>query len=60
KKTIFLVITAIEGIKKAINLIYVNIRTEYIFNQITNYILNQDNYAEFSKNFNLILNLSND
>ena len=60
KNTIFLVITAIEGIKKAINLINGKIRTEYIFNQITNYILNQDNYAEFSKNINLILNLSND
>ncbi|RKF62626.1 putative cox1 intron-2 37.2 kDa protein, partial [Golovinomyces cichoracearum] len=41
KNTIFLVITAREGIKKAINLI-------------------NDNYAEFSKNINLILNLSND
>ena len=60
KNTIFLVITAREGIKKAINLINGKIRTEYIFNQITNYILNQDNYAEFSKNFNFILNLSND
>src|SRR5699024_10330777 len=55
-----LVITDREGNKKAINLINGKIRTEYIFNQITNNILNQDNYAEFSKNINLILNLSND
>ena len=59
KNAFILVVAAREGIKKVINLINGKIRTENKFNQITNNILNHDNYAEFSKTISLKLNLSN-
>jgi hypothetical protein len=59
KNAFILVVTAREGIEKVINLINGKIRTENKFYQITNYILNHDNYAEFSKKISLKLNLSN-
>ena len=48
KNAIILVVAAREGIKKVINLINGKIRTENKFNQITNNILNHDNYVEFN------------
>lgn len=59
KNAIILVVAAREGIKKVINLINGKIRTENKFNQITNNILNHDNYVEFNKKIGLNLNLSN-
>jgi hypothetical protein len=57
KNAILLIVTAREGIKKVINLINGKIRTENKFIQITNNILNHDNYVEFNKKIGL--NLSN-
>lgn len=59
KNAFILVVTAREGIEKVINLINGKIRTENKFYQITNNILNHENYAEFSKKISLKLNLSN-
>ena len=58
KNAFILVVAAREGIEKVINLINGKIRTESKFNQITNNILNHDNYAEFRKKISLKLNLS--
>ena len=59
KNAFILVLAARKGMEKVINLINGKIRTESKFNQITNNILNHDNYAEFSKKISLKLNLSN-
>ena len=49
KNALILVIAARKGMEKVINLINGKIRTENKFNQITNNILNDENYAEFRK-----------
>lgn len=51
-----LVVESKQGIEKVINLINGKIRTKIISHQITDYILNHINYAEFSKNITLELN----
>lgn len=64
KNAIILVIAARKGMEKVINLINGKIRTENKFNQITNNILNNENYAEFIKKIRrappLKLNLDRD
>ena len=60
KNAFLLVIASRKGLEKVINLINGKIRTENKFNQITNNILNHDNYAEFRKKFSLKLNLERD
>jgi hypothetical protein len=57
KNALLLIIAARKGLEKVINLINGKIRTENKFNQITNNILNHENYAEFSKKISLKLNL---
>jgi hypothetical protein len=47
-------------LEKVINLINGKIRTEKKFHQITNNILNHDNYAEFRKKISLKLNSDKD
>lgn len=59
KNAFILIVSTKKGIEKVINLINGKIRTENKLNQITNNILNNDNYAEFSKKTSLKLNLSN-
>lgn len=65
KNALILVIAARKGMEKVINLINGKIRTENKFNQITNNILNNENYAEFRKKiswpskFNLDKDLKN-
>ena len=62
KNAFILVIAARKGLEKVINLINGKIRTENKFNQITNNILNHDNYTEFRKKINGLrpLNLEKD
>lgn len=60
KNAIILVIAAIKGMEKVINLINGKIRTENKFNQITNNILNNENYAEFRQKISFKLNLDRD
>ena len=60
KNAFLLVIAARKGLEKVINLINGKIRTENKFNQITNNILNHDNYAEFRKKISLKLNPDKD
>jgi hypothetical protein len=60
KNAFLLVIAAIKGLEKVINLINGKIRTAKKFNQITNNILNHDNYAEFRKKISLKLNSDKD
>lgn len=64
KNAIILVIAARKGMEKVINLINGKIRTENKFNQITNNILNNENYAEVRKKIRrappLKLNLDRD
>lgn len=60
KNAFLLVIAARKGLEKVINLINGKIRTENKFNQITNNILNHDNYAEFRKKISLKLNSDKD
>lgn len=60
KNAIILVIAARKGMEKVINLINGKIRTENKFNQITNNILNNENYAEFRKKISFKLNLDRD
>jgi hypothetical protein len=60
KNAFILVIAARKGLEKVINLINGKIRTENKFNQITNNILNHDNYAEFRKTISLNLNSNKD
>jgi len=57
KNALLLIIASRKGLEKVINLINGKIRTENKFNQITNNILNHENYAEFSKKISLKLNL---
>lgn len=57
KNAFVLIIAARKGLEKVINLINGKIRTKNKFNQITNNILNHDNYAELKKKINLKLNL---
>lgn len=57
KNAFVLVVAGRKGIEKVINLINGKIRTKNRFNQITNNILNHENFAELSKKFSL--NLSN-
>jgi intein/homing endonuclease len=58
KNAFLLVLSSRKGLEKVINLINGKIRTENIFNQIKNNILNHQNFAEFSQkiNFNFKLN----
>lgn len=60
KNVFLLVIVAKKGLEKVINLINGKIRRESILYQITNNILNRDNYAELRKNISLNLNLDKD
>lgn len=60
KNAFLLVIAAIKGLEKVINLINGKIRTENKFNQIANNILNHDNYAEYRKAISLKLNSNKD
>ncbi len=60
KNAFLLVIVAKKGLEKVINLINGKIRTESKLYQITNNILNRDNYAELRKNISLKLNLDKD
>ena len=60
KNAFLLVIAARKGLEKVINLINGKIRTETKFNQITNNILNHDNYAELKKTISLKLNTNKD
>lgn len=60
KNAIILVIAARKGMEKVINLINGKIRTENKLNQITNNILNNENYAEFRKKISFKLNLDRD
>ena len=60
KNAIILVIAARKGMEKVINLINGKIRTENKFHQITNNILNNENYAEFRKKISFKLNLDRD
>jgi hypothetical protein len=57
KNAFLLIITVKKGIEKVINLINGKIRTVKIFDQINN-ILNSVTYSEFSKEFNLKLNVN--
>ena len=57
KNAFLLIIAAKKGLEKVINLINGKIRTENKFNQITNNILNHDNYTELRKKISLKLNL---
>lgn len=58
KKAILLIVSNKKGLERIITIINGKIRTENKFNQITNNILNHDNYREFSKTVNLKLDLS--
>ena len=60
KNAYLLVIANREGLEKIINLINGKIRTENKFNQITNNILNHDNYSDLRKKINFKLNLEKD
>ena len=60
KNAYILVIANREGLEKIINLINGKIRTENKFNQITNNILNHDNYSDLRKKINFKLNLDKD
>jgi hypothetical protein len=60
KNAYLLVIANREGLEKIINLINGKIRTENKFNQITNNILNHDNYSDLRKKNNFKLNLDKD
>jgi len=60
KNAFILVIAARKGLLKVINLINGKIRTESKFYQITNNILSNHNYIEFSKIVNFKLNLNKD
>ena len=60
KNAFLLIIAAKEGLKKVITLINGKIRTDNKLNQITNNILNHNNFYEFSKTINLKLNLDKD
>lgn len=60
KKAILLIVSAIKGMEKVINLINGKIRTENKFYQISNNILSNNNYLDFAKTLNLKLNLNND
>lgn len=60
KNAFILVIAARKGLLKVINLINGKIRTESKFYQITNNILSNHNYIEYSKIVNFKLNLNKD
>ena len=60
KNAFILIVAAKDGIKKVINLINGKFRIENKFNQITNNILNQHNYADFNKKISLKLNITDD
>ena len=60
KNAFILVIAARKGLLKVINLINGKIRTESKFYQITNNILSNHNYVEYSKIVNFKLNLNKD
>lgn len=60
KNAYLLVIANREGLVNIINLINGKIRTENKFNQITNNILNHDNYSDLRKKINFKLNLDKD
>ena len=60
KKAIILVIAAIKGIEKVIELINGKIRTENKLNQINNNILNHKKYVQFKKTITFCKNSSKD
>ena len=60
KNAFILVLAARKGMEKVINLINGKIRTESKFNQITNNILNHDNFAEFRKTIDFKFNSKKD
>ena len=60
KNAFILVIAAIKGLEKVINLINCKIRTENKFNQIINNILNNNKFSEFNKTICLKLNTNKD
>jgi len=59
KNAFLLVIASKKGLEKVIDLINGKFRTENKFNQITNNILNHNNYIDFRKNLNFKINLDN-
>jgi hypothetical protein len=60
KNAFILIIAAIKGIEKIINLINGKIRTENKYNQINNNILNHSNFTEFGKSLSFMLNIDKD
>jgi hypothetical protein len=56
KNGFLLVVASKKGLERVIDLINGKIRTENKFNQITNNILNHNNYIEFRKRLSLKLN----
>jgi len=60
KNAFILVIASRKGLEKVINLINGKIRTESKFDQITDNILSNHNYIEYSKIVNFKLNLNKD
>ena len=58
KNALLFIVAANKGIINVINLINGKFRTDNIFNQITNNILNHDNFVEFNKQISLIFNSS--
>ena len=59
KNSVILVIAAVKGVEKVINLINGKFRTESKLNQITYNILNNVNYRDFNKKISLKLNSDN-
>jgi LAGLIDADG endonuclease len=60
KNAFILIIAAIKGIEKILNLINGKIRTENKYNQINNNILNHSNFTEFGKSLSFMLNIDKD
>jgi len=60
KNAFLLVVASKKGLERVIDLINGKIRTENKFNQITNNILNHNNYIEFRKSLSLKMNSDKD
>lgn len=60
KNAVLLVVSAIKGIERVINLINGKLRSQSKLDQISNNILNHPNFSDINKVINLTLNTSND
>ena len=58
KNAVLLVVSAVKGIEKVINLINGKLRSQSKLDQIFNNILNHDNFSNISKTINFTLNTS--